>query len=276
MASERRLAFGGIAELYDRARPSYPAALIDDVLSFAGVGPGDGAVEVGAGTGKATVLFAERGVRILALEPSAEMALIARRNTAGFPEVDVCEVEFERWRPKERVRLLYSAQAWHWIQPESRFARAAEGLTEDGALAAFWNRVGWDASPVRDEFDAVYTRLVPELGRVAPGPMNPAYGRGEWMDDWRGGLAGNTGFTEPEWRTYSWRERYTTSEYLGLLQTHSDHIILEPARRQALLDGLGSVIERAGGILELEYVTRLALARPAPGSISRGREASNG
>jgi len=266
VATERRLAFAEIAELYDQARPSYPPALIDDVLRFAGAGPGTAAVEVGAGTGKATVLFAERGLRILALEPSAEMAAIARRNTARFPEVLVREEEYERWTPPEPVRLLYSAQAWHWIQPQIRFTRAAQALTEDGLLAAFWNRIRWEVSPLAGELDEVYRRLAPELEeRIGQGPMHPAGARDhDRTGDWQGDLNGATGFTEPDWHTYSWVARYTTSEYLSLLRTHSDHIVLDPARREGLLEGVGMVIDDAGGSLELEYVTRLGLARPVP------------
>lgn len=65
-----------MAELYDRSRPSYPPALVDDVLEFAGAVPGsaDRALEVGAGTGKATTLFAERGVSVVALEPGGALA----------------------------------------------------------------------------------------------------------------------------------------------------------------------------------------------------------
>jgi protein-L-isoaspartate O-methyltransferase len=72
----RRLSFGAVAEADDRARPSYPPALVGDVLEFVGLDPGSGdrVLEVGAGTGKATVVFAERGANVVALEPSAEMA----------------------------------------------------------------------------------------------------------------------------------------------------------------------------------------------------------
>lgn len=263
MDTERRLSFGEIAELYDQARPSYPPALIDDLLGVAGVGPDDRAVEVGAGTGKATLLFAERGVRILALEPSAEMAQIARRNTAAFPNVTVREVEFERWTPEEQVRLVYSAQAWHWIDRRAGFARAAETLTGDGVLAAFWNRTSWDSLAIRHELDEAYQRFAPELGRrITPGPMHPSSERAQdRLGDWQGDLE-TTGFTEPEWRTYPWLARYSTDEYLSLLRTHSDHVVLAPRRRQALLEAVGKVIDGAGGILELEYVTWLGLARP--------------
>src|ERR1039458_4096462 len=77
---EQRFIFGEVAELYDRARAGYSATLVDDVLSFVGVDSDRlRALEVGAGTGKATVAFAVRGLEILALEPSLEMATVARR-----------------------------------------------------------------------------------------------------------------------------------------------------------------------------------------------------
>ncbi len=84
---QRRLAFGRVAELYDEERPSYPAAAIDDVLDFARIEPPATVLEVGAGTGKATRLLAERGFAVIALEPSAAMAQLARRNCASHPAV---------------------------------------------------------------------------------------------------------------------------------------------------------------------------------------------
>jgi tRNA G46 methylase TrmB len=62
---ERRLVFGEVAELYD----SYPPALVDDLVAMAGLDGGQAVLEVGAGTGKATVLFAQRGIPVLAIEP---------------------------------------------------------------------------------------------------------------------------------------------------------------------------------------------------------------
>ncbi len=266
MSAERRLAFGQVAELYDRARPSYPAALVDEVLRYAGLAPGDAALEVGAGTGKATALFAARGLRVLALEPSRQMAALARQKMAGSPTVCIEEIEFEDWAPERPYRLVYSAQAWHWIEPSIRFLRAREALGEDGALTAFWNRTNWEASPLREELVAVYRREAPELGReIAPGPMCPSTGGAdEWWQNWEGDPGLSAGFTDPEWRTYPWVQAYTREDYLSLLQTHSDHLVLAPSRRQALLTAVGDTIDHAGGVIEIEYVSCLGLARPAP------------
>ncbi len=82
MAREQRLVFGEDAELYDRARPGYPAALVDDVVSL--VGLPCHAVDIGCGTGKATRMLAERRVMGVGVEPHAEMAAVARRNLSAF------------------------------------------------------------------------------------------------------------------------------------------------------------------------------------------------
>ena len=262
MPAERRLAFGPVAELYDRARPSYPADLVDDVLTFAEAGAGDPALEVGAGTGKATALFADRALRVLALEPSAAMATVARRQLEPWPDVSIEETEFEHWRPRgRRFKLVFSAQAWHWVAPEIAYALARGALSEGGALAVFWNRPLWRQTPLGQELEEVYARVVPDFG-ISPGPMHPgAYGSSHWMTDWDIHRGRGAGFAEPEARDYSWRVSYATPAYLDLLRTHSDHAILPPDRREALLGEVATVIDAHGGVFELPHTTRLLMAR---------------
>ncbi|MEY9988613.1 SAM-dependent methyltransferase [Streptomyces sp. V4I8] len=124
------------AELYDRARPGYPPELFDDLADVAGAGPGRHVLEVGAGTGKATVPLAERGCRITAVELGAGMAAVARRNLAGFEAVNVVTADFETWPlPQEPFDTVVSATAFHWIDPAVRMAKAADALRPGGALA---------------------------------------------------------------------------------------------------------------------------------------------
>jgi SAM-dependent methyltransferase len=138
----RRLVFGEVAGLYDRARPGYPASLIDDLVTWAQ--PGAGALEIGAGTGKATRRLAARGVAVLGIEPSSEMAAYARVATAPLGNVEIVESEFERWQPDGvTFPLAYAAQAWHWVDQESGYAHGRAALAADGHLVAFWNRPAW-------------------------------------------------------------------------------------------------------------------------------------
>jgi SAM-dependent methyltransferase len=264
MARERRLAFGEVAELYDRARPSYPAALVEDVLELAAPSNPTRALEVGAGTGKATVLFAQRGVAVHALEPSAEMAHVAERNCARYPGVTVERSDFEHWQPHGATfPLLYSAQAWHWVAPESRYANARSVLEPGGVLAAFWNRPDWERCPLREEIDEAYATVAPELlpdGPMRPGSTRPQGNWGRWTEE----IDGVEGFERPEVRTYAWDTRYSSREYSQLLRTHSDHIVLDGDTQRRLCAAVQDVIDRHGGVLALTYLTHLCLAGAAP------------
>lgn len=254
----RRLVFGEVAELYERSRPSYPAALIDDVLALA---PLDGrrAVEVGAGTGKATRLFAARGVAVVAIEPSAEMAAVARRTTAEWPGVQVVQADFEDWRPAdERFGLVFSAQAWHWVDPEQGFTRARAALIDGGLLAAFWNRPTWVGSPLRDELSAVYRTTAPQM--TSDGPLHPDNEPDFDEADWERDIAAAEGLKRAEVRRYDGTARYTAGEYVDLLATLSEVRLLEEATREALRTAVGLVIERHGGTVSLPMTTSLCLA----------------
>ena len=129
-----------------------------------------GALEVGAGTGKATMSFARRGVDIVALEPSTGMAAVARGNCGQFPNVRGEVTSFEGW-PLEAgaFHLVFAAQSWHWVDREVRSAKAADALVAGGTLALFWHRTDWHGEPVRDDLEELYRRLVPELNARAPG-----------------------------------------------------------------------------------------------------------
>ena len=66
--------FGSVAEQYDRYRPGYPVALIDDLAALR---PAT-VLDVGCGTGKAAVALAGRGLAVLGVEPDERMAEVAR------------------------------------------------------------------------------------------------------------------------------------------------------------------------------------------------------
>lgn len=265
MSREPRLVFGEVAERYDRVRPSYPEALVDDVVALSGA-CGRPALEVGAGTGKATVMFARRGVAVQAVEPSSKMAAIARQRCAEFPDVAVAESDFEDWRPDGRqFALVFSAQAWHWVAPALRYVRAREALTDGGLLAVFWNRPDWDRCALRDELRAVYRRHAPDFGQD-PGPMHPGseIAPDRW-EDWDAEIAGAAGLARPEIRLYRWNAEYSAQHYVELIATSQDHVLLADQTRGALLSAVSEVIDQHGGALSLPLVTKLCLARATRG-----------
>jgi len=256
---EQRLVFGEVAELYDRVRAGYPDAVIDDVISFTGAdGPHLRALEVGAGTGKATVGFAARGAEIVALEPSAEMAAVARRNCQPFPRVRVESATFEDWPvPSGRFGLVFSAQAWHWVRPEVRYRKAAQALGAGGTLALMWNRVRWQDEPQRDDLEDLYRRLVPDLYARHPAfpGLTPRPEDGDRGDEMR-----RTGLFQDETvRTWPWPAAFTADSFIDLLQSQSDHRLLAEDIRARLLHEVREIITAHGGEIEVPHVTLLVM-----------------
>ncbi len=255
-SDEQRLAFGRVAEQYERARPSYPAAAIDEVLAYAGMGAGESVVEIGAGTGKATRLLTERGLRVLAVEPDPAMAAVCRRVTDPSL-VEVREIGFEDWRPQAPVGLLFCAQAWHWLDPRLRWPRAADALWPGGAVAAVWTFPVWERIPIRAALDEVYAKTVPEM--VPAFPLHPG-GRAErFAGNWREEVG--EGFVDVRVGEHDWVQSYTAQGYVDVIATHQDHIRLRVDRRETLLSRVRGAIEDDGGRIEMAYRTTVCLAR---------------
>ena len=245
---EQRLVFGEVAEQYDEARPSYPDAAFDTIVEFGGLRPGDRALEIGAGTGKATMGFVARGLDVHALEPIPEMGALLRAKG-----VRVEQGLFESWvAPAQRFRLVYAAQSWHWVGGDDRYERAAAALVPGGTVAFIWNKGRDWAGPLQADNDAVYAKLAPHLSG----------GKQQWNLEWVAeGLRACAAFEPPVHRTVTWSQRYTTAEWVRLLGTHSDHRILPEEQRTQLHAAVGDVIDRHGGRVDVTYDVEIHLSR---------------
>ena len=247
----RAESFGAVAELYERARPSYPPALVEALLE----GGAHDVLDVGAGTGIAGELLAARGCAVLGVEVDPRMA--ARARAKGL-EVDVAP--FERWRAGGRsFDLVIAAQAWHWIEPAAGVRRAAGLLRPRGQLALFWN-LGDPPAHVRAVLDPIYDRLEPALGH---GTQTAGAGRGQAAESAVEAIARSGCFEPARIRTFPWRRPYDAERWVALLATHSDHQTLAPARREALLGAIGEALHGLGESFEVPYETVLVEARLA-------------
>jgi trans-aconitate methyltransferase len=144
--SGRALSFGKVPEAYERFRPGYPAELFDTVMAYAGQ-PVRTALEIGAGTGKATRLFAQPGITVTATEPDEAMLIELRKHVPA--SVRTVRAAFEDLRPGERYGLVYAAAALHWTNPEGRWPRMAALLAPNGVFASFGGPVQLADQPVR-------------------------------------------------------------------------------------------------------------------------------
>jgi SAM-dependent methyltransferase len=138
-AQQRTAQFNAQALEYDHYRPCYPQACFDDLIETAGLATGDEVVEVGAGTGIATVPLVEAGLRVTAIEPGADMAAIAKGKLAG--RAMFVDGRFEDWTPIVSASLVAAFNAWHWVDPSRGLEVAARALVPGGTIALAWTEV---------------------------------------------------------------------------------------------------------------------------------------
>jgi SAM-dependent methyltransferase len=253
-----RTTFDQAAELYDRARPGYPAALFEDLTALAGLRPGARVLEIGCGTGQATLPLAERGYTITAVELGAGLAAVARRKLADFPSVEVITADFEQWPlPSEPFDLVLAATAFHWLDPAIRVSKSADALRPGGTLATIaTEHIAGGTGPFFVAMQDCYEHWDPAT------PPRLRLSSADAIPKDSAELKQSGRFEEAVFRRYEWDQPYTTAEYLALLLTYSGHRALPPVPRAGLLECIRQLIdERHGGSITKRYLTELRVAQ---------------
>ena len=255
-----RETFNGVAELYDAMRPGYPPAVFADVIEIADLRADARLLEIGCGTGHATIEFAQRGFAIDCIELGENMAALARRRLAGFPRVSITLADFDRWATTTRYHLIYAATAYHWLDPQTRVARLAALLEPNGWLAVWRNHhvnSGGLSRSFHDAAQTIYEREAPTLAAKFCGLLTPDQIPQPEMEEWRAsGL-----LHDVQAHAYLWSRDYTADEYVRMLNTHSDHQLLPEHDRTRLFDQISLLVNEHGGTVTREHATILHMAR---------------
>ena len=257
-STSRAKSFDRVAAAYDAVRPGYPGGLYERIIEYGSLTPQSRVLEVGVGTGKATMPLAERGFEIFGIEPGADLSSIARANLARFPRVSIATTTFEAWTVEPGAfGLAFSAQAFHWLSPELRVRRFAEALHADGVLAVFGNAPQPPAGRLGDDLAAVYRMSAPSLSfrraaerwyTTAASPLARELGESRLLQD-------------AEFKSFEWQYALDAASYCRLLSTYSDHSALPESQLAGLLAKVSDVVQSHGGTLTLPYRTGLYLAR---------------
>ncbi|MEX1008800.1 MAG: class I SAM-dependent methyltransferase [Acidimicrobiia bacterium] len=259
MPDPLREIFDEDAERYDRARPGYPDALFDDLFDLASIGPGSRVLEIGCGTGQATVVLAARGCSVVAVELGASLAAVAARNLAPYPNAQIVVSAFEDWPlPAEPFDAVVAFTAFHWVDAEVGLAQVAATLRPGGAFViVMTEHVAGGTDPFFVDVQDCYERWDPDT---------PAGIRLERADDVAARIdveADPKGrFGAAVLRCYETDRTYTTAVYLDVLQTYSGHRAMDDDARDRLLTCIGSLIDsRYGGLIVKRYLNTMRVSR---------------
>ena len=158
--TERGLLFDAIAEEYEAIRPTYPGSLVDSACE--GIPEGGRVLEVGCGTGKLTRDLAGRGFRLEAVEPGPGMVAVARRAVGGAP-VSFHVGRFEDVElPEAAYDAVFSATAFHGVDPAAGWAKVARLLRRGGTFALLVHVAG-NTNPVDTAIREAWQQVRPEV-----------------------------------------------------------------------------------------------------------------
>ncbi len=158
--------YNSVATEYDRQRPEYPEELIMRLVSDTGIGCSSRLLEIGAGTGKATMPLAFLGCEIDCIEKEANMAEILRDKSKGLKNISVITAAYEDWQPQhsEKYDLVFSAQAFHWLQADIKYKKSHQLLNKNGKLALFWYFSGIESESYLNSLNTIFRKFNTEYG----------------------------------------------------------------------------------------------------------------
>jgi SAM-dependent methyltransferase len=263
VSMQRGLAFDRVAELYDRARPGYPERLIDAALGDQRVRD---VLEVGCGPGRLTAALVARGLHVEAIEPGANLAAIARRR---MPEVEVQVARFEELELAEAsFDVVFSATAFHWVDPGIGWAKAARVLRPRGTLALLsyvyvtddetrpsqealrdLYRAPWQLRDERDVVEGALAR-VHNISAVWAWLEDPAI-----EVDEAGQLFGRARFVSVPHRV-----DLGAAELIDLQRTTATHLSLDADGQERVERGMVELVEQLGGTFPIRQLAVLAAA----------------
>jgi SAM-dependent methyltransferase len=235
--------FASAAEVYERARPSYPADAVAWLVERTGLGPGKTVLDVGAGTGKLTRLLVSSGARVVAVEPIPEM----RALIDGAEAVDGTAEELPF--ADGEADVITVAQAFHWFDHARALPELHRVLRPGGRLALAWN--------MRDLDDPLQRRvedLLAPLRREVPLHQ---------VGSWREPLGRSPLFGPAETGAFRFEQSFTTDDLCDRVASTSFVAAMPPVERDALLAEVRALTYGIAEPFAFPYRTEVHLYRAA-------------
>lgn len=259
--------FDVFAETYHSVRPGYPTQLYEDIRELCGVGKESRLLEIGAGSGIATMELAKFGGHVVAIEPGSHLAAIAKKQTEEFPNVEILEGTFESFESSERFDAILAFTAYHWIDQGIGHQKVGNLLDDAGSLVLVWNSFFLSDSAVTTEVNRAYHECLPEaypdestVGEVNEGVLSKLHRREREVV--QNPLLYTVGI-----RKYYTAYNYNAETYPKLLNTFPKVVEVPEEQRQKFFARISEIVGKHGTIV-VPVLTTLIVCKKRGGFLN--------
>jgi ubiquinone/menaquinone biosynthesis C-methylase UbiE len=233
--------FSAAADVYERARPSYPSAAVEWLSQRVGLHEGRTVVDVGAGTGKLTRLLVPTGARVIAVEPLPEMLA---KLVEAVPGTEAMLGSAESLPLADNsADVVTVAQAFHWFDLDRALPELQRVLRPGGALVLIWNSRHLD-DPLQERLE----KLLAPVRHENPAQLEQA---------WQGRLEASPLFGPLESRGFSFEQRFSVGDLCDRVSSTSFVAAMPIAEREGLLDSVRELVRGTPEPFPFRYVTEV-------------------
>lgn len=253
---ELKLKFNEDAANYDRWRPTYVPQLFNNILKYSDLSENKRTLEIGIGTGQATLPILKTNCHVTAIEIGDRLATYAKRKFTAYKNIEIKTIAFEDYACKDNsFDLVYSATAFHWIPQRIGYPKVYQLLKSGGVLALFWNHpfVARNDDPLHMKIQRIYDKYRPSNQKPLEFDKEKCLERANIIEQY--------GFIDIDWNLYNRTRTFDAKSYVSLLNTYSDHRAMPEKEKLPFEDEIMETINCFGGKLNIYDTMDLYLAK---------------
>ena len=244
---------------YDKMRPTYVKELYENIIQFSNLDSKKNALEIGIGTGQATLPFLNIGCNLTAVELGEDMAKFSKAKFAKFHNFDVINSDFESADlENDAYDLIFSATAFHWIPQKVGYTKVFNLLKSGGVIALFWNHPARIDEKLDFAIEEIYNKYESTSESTNESPVH-RFSEEKCLEIAE--TIKKFGFVDVECKLYYSTRFFDAPQWVSLLNTNSDHRARQEKTRILLENELSNVINNFGGRIEIKDTIDLYLAR---------------
>lgn len=231
---------------YDKSRPDYPKELFEDIFNYVNLSGSSNVLEIGIGTGQATLPFLNKGCNVSAVELGDKLAIYCAQKFLHFNNFNIINSDFIKADlPEKSFDFIYSATAFHWIPKDNGYAKIKSLLKSDGNIALFWNHPFVSNSSDKTNLASmtVYKKYRPNDKTPVEFDLSKCQ---EQINELK-----YYGFTNIKSKVYKRIRRLASDEYISLIKTYSDHNALSEKVQKSFERDMKQAIDGVGGIINI-------------------------